>query len=1479
MIKIQDNKFEFVRHERMGIWQLVNYSGNEEHVILPTYYVDKETEQYFSYLISKSTFLTCVGTKKVTIPSTVISLQEQCFWGSQIQEVEFLGAKPPKTPQSLESLATGNGQITLVYPYGCRNNYNLWLRYEKEPSNNIKVVESKNIDILKSSLPPLYQAGKEFDSIHLGKEVETIADTAFLGTIAGSGFSIEEGATDTRDFSISDDNQCIVNKKSNNKIIKRNSSSITEEENQSELELNYYTIGINSLCNNLDINTLTLGDGVKIIEDFAFQNCTNLTTIILPKTIEYCSPLAFVGCDSLETIKFTDGNSNPDNQTYFIDCIEDKIKDKELNYLYYKEKENIIPIWFNKTEEFDCQSIKFGQENGELNCVQISPFLFQNSKIYGDLTISNQIKKIGKNAFEGCAGIKRVFFEGDDNLTIENNAFSNCENLVGYWIQKDEKRIEFNNNETFFNIAFRGGDTDKRDVSVLVLSTKTEEKQQDDKKITINSIDAGSYKGRYFDWGYNRLIIAQDINRIENNAIQEQSIGIRNDKNKKGIIFIPNNKIDIANDGIRMESEYDILCNHEMSDDLPSIGSFDSNKIYWNISELTADEQFKGFDIFLQKKNLDVNNTLCILNRGQNKLTVNNPDDINSYIKKDSNFYFHKVKDEERIYTNDDNNNNDGDGNVLERFDSISTPVYIMNYYDLDGKDDNGYSYIIGLDWRKNIILNSNSFLNNRANFCQNVIVGPHIERLDNTCFSNRNKDVIKNIYLPDNLKLIGNETFQDCSNLEEINIPKSVERVGSYEGPFVGCNNLKNIWVSSSNQYYFNYDNDGNLYEDASLRQNQGMQGIYLCQYAPGKTETAFQVPDDVSTIASYAFKGCKNLNFVNLDNTVLTAIGENAFEDCEGLTTIIIPAQVFFIGKNAFNSEKKNDNIIIYSKRTGPGSDDLYSEQSQGLWNPQGYPIYYYSEEEPIDKEYQYWHFDENNEPISWPIPEEVWDISTDDNENEVYASIYELQDDTYKLIISGSGDMKGWTSSSHAPWYSSYNSKITSIVIKKGVTAIGQYAFHNCTSLTDIVIPDSVITIDDFAFWDCTSLASIEIPDSVTSMGYGTFYNCTSLTIYCEAQSRPSGWDSEWNYSSRPVIWGFEGAGITDDGYVWMASSGTATVLSYAGTKTELVIPSQIENRNVTTIGKKAFFNLSNVISIKIPNSVTAIGESAFSGCASLANVEIPDSVTTIDGYAFSDCISLASIEIPDSVTLLGEGAFLNCKSLVNIAISDNVATIGAYAFAGCSELTIYCEAESQPSDWDSDWNIDNCPVVWRHIHSYNSETDLCVCGVKNNYVEKWGISNTLSDNVTAYLYNDENKSGYYALAISGKGEMKNWSDNSYTPWQRSAHAQKISSIIVDGGITTIGDCAFRNCTNLTNIEIPDSVIAIGDFAFRNCTSLEGITIPNSVITIGEGAFAYCTNNLTIYCEAESQPSGWNKNWNPDNCHVEWKYNNQF
>ena len=98
----------------------------------------------------------------------------------------------------------------------------------------------------------------------------------------------------------------------------------------------------------------------------------------------------------------------------------------------------------------------------------------------------------------------------------------------------------------------------------------------------------------------------------------------------------------------------------------------------------------------------------------------------------------------------------------------------------------------------------------------------------------------------------------------------------------------------------------------------------------------------------------------------------------------------------------------------------------------------------------------------------------------------------------------------------------------------------------------------------------------------------------------------------------------------------------------------------------------------------------------------------------------------------------------------------------------------------------------------------------------------------------------------LTISGTGDMADYSLDNDSPFCDNSN---IKSVIIENGVTSIGESAFNSCTSLTSVTIPDSVTSIGERAFSDCTSLVSVTIPNSVTSIGGYAFYSCDNLTSI------------------------------
>ena len=225
--------------------------------------------------------------------------------------------------------------------------------------------------------------------------------------------------------------------------------------------------------------------------------------------------------------------------------------------------------------------------------------------------------------------------------------------------------------------------------------------------------------------------------------------------------------------------------------------------------------------------------------------------------------------------------------------------------------------------------------------------------------------------------------------------------------------------------------------------------------------------IEDSVTSIGSNAFTGCSSLINVVIGDSV-TSIGSNAFDVCTSLTSIKIPNSVISIGNNAFINCTSLTSIVIGDSVTSIGSG-VFDRCS-------------------------------NLESVYYNGTIENWcNISLQYSSNPMeYADHFYMKD-------------------SNNEYY-----EVTEIEIPNTVTSIGNYQFVSFDNITKIVIPDSVTSIGVSAFTNCTNLTSIVIPDSVTSIDSSAFYECSSLTIYCEAVSKPSGWNEYWADWGISVYW---------------------------------------------------------------------------------------------------------------------------------------------------------------------------------------------------------------------------------------------------------------------------------------------------------------------------------------------------------------------
>ena len=428
------------------------------------------------------------------------------------------------------------------------------------------------------------------------------------------------------------------------------------------------------------------------------------------------------------------------------------------------------------------------------------------------------------------------------------------------------------------------------------------------------------------------------------------------------------------------------------------------------------------------------------------------------------------------------------------------------------------------------------------------------------------------------------------------------------------------------------------------------------------------------------------------------------------------------------------------------------------------------------------------------------------------------WRLSDDG-TLTISGTGKMKDYNDYNNcAPW-DSVRSQVKSVVIEDGVTRIGISAFKNCDALTDVTIPGSVIRIEDYAFSDCSALTSVTIPDGVTYIGSYAFSDCDSLaSVTIPGSVTKIGGSVFYDCDALTDIY-YDGYGID-----WLKVDGSLSSLTgYTVRFKEDMYGKGMCGENVSWV-----MTADGTLTISGTGEMADYGSlddsNPWDGCRKyIKSVVIEDGVTSIGRYTFDRCMSLTSVTIPDSVTSIRYGALMINPALTSLAIPGSVTSIENYAFYGCSHLT--------------DMYYDGYGIDWIAAGGNSSSAPDTV-----RFKEDLYGKGACGDNVNWVMTADG------TLTISGKGRISNYNDYSnHAPWY--ACGKYIKSVVIESGVTGIGDEAFRNCEALTSVAIPNSVTTIGDGAFSYCEALTGMTIPGSVKTISGRAFSGCTSLRSV------------------------------
>ncbi len=627
-------------------------------------------------------------------------------------------------------------------------------------------------------------------------------------------------------------------------------------------------------------------------------------------------------------------------------------------------------------------------------------------------------------------------------------------------------------------------------------------------------------------------------------------------------------------------------------------------------------------------------------------------------------------------------------------------------------------------------------------------------------------------ITLPDSITRIESNAFYDCWSLLSINIPANVEFIGS--SAFNSCYDLENVYFENTGNWRTGVtDISPEVLENSqtaaeflsNTHKSYDWCLIEMYTYEVNGNEATITYVDSsisgdvvvpvtldgytVTAIDDNAFSNCDDITSVTISDCV-TSIGHGIFAFCPNLEVIMVsPNNPVYHSANNCIIETETKTIVASCKgSTIPTDESVTAIGDYGFFGCKGL------ESITIPKcvtKIGYCAFRGCDEltDVYFENAKSWFSYNTKlpslELENSLMAAHHLTNEYTYSIWTRAVSDVLytyevsyGEATITSASEMLNGNVEIPKMLDDYPVTAIGDDAFYYCSLIESITIPEGVTYIGDDAFRYCEKLESVSIPSSTTTIGSGLFSNCKSLVSISVSENNP--------------VYRSDGNCLIE----------TDTETLIAGCKSS-VIP-----EGVTYIGTNAFGSCE-LESITIPSSVTTIDSIAFQNCGSLTSITFTEGLTHIGALAFYACDSLESADLPATLTYIGGDAFWQCTALSSISIPDSVTYIDNTAFFD----TAYYNNESN----------------WENGVLY--------------------IGNHLIDADTALAGEYEIKSGTKTIASYAFGSC-----------------EELVSVSVPDSLTHINEHAFFCCLSLKEVTLGKGLESMGYVAFGFCSDLENV-----------------------------------------------------
>lgn len=564
------------------------------------------------------------------------------------------------------------------------------------------------------------------------------------------------------------------------------------------------------------------------------------------------------------------------------------------------------------------------------------------------------------------------------------------------------------------------------------------------------------------------------------------------------------------------------------------------------------------------------------------------------------------------------------------------------------------------------------------------------------------------------------------------------------------------------------------------------------LVLYPADKPDAHYTVPPTVTRIGNYGLPG-NHMASITLPEG-LQKIGGWCFSSNSSLRQITVPANVSYIGVNAFSAPNLEEIIVLQGNQHFCAENGvLYDRKKTSLLC---YPM--------------------GKTDLTYTVPNTVTTFAPYAIYQNPHITGISMGDSVKKIDVHSISTLPA----------------LTSLRLSDNIGELPSYAIQGNVSITEYVMPKNLSSIAQSALQACTNLTRVVFQGDTISYS-------TSLKIALRNQNcvfayprNATGWSAAYwtdNYNMQPydpdeteekaetpkpsASQSSTQASGTYQDLFYTVEAGCAVITGCRSGVTELRIPAKIQGYPVTQIAKDAFSANPDLVCVDLPEGLTTIGSYAFNMCKNLRTVYLPGTLTSIESRAFYSC-ALEEIVFPESNLKLGVNAFGQCNQLRDIhlpaGISFSTVEYSWQPFTNLSNLQSFTVSPDNPNFCAEDGVL------------FTKNMEHLICYPR----QKPGSSYVIPDGVKTL--------GMHAF-----------------------YASKLSSVSIPDSVTEIYDFCFLQNDGLTSLSLPANLKRIGDSALNghSLTSID-ISDDNPFFSVRDGIL-FDKNQTVLYTYPAAKP----------------------